>query len=156
MTADPCEVRFYIRRDLPELMEIDRESYRPALNEDEWQDKFRQRNAVGLVAELDGQVIGFLVYELHKKKYEIYRLGVLPEFRRTGVASTLIAKLLHKLSGDRRSEVEICSDDRNLPGHLFLRACGFKAVDIYRDQVDKGHDAYRFLFTVEERKMATA
>ena len=58
-----------------------------------------------MVAEEDEQVVGFMIYELHKNRLHILNFAVHPEHRRTGVGKAMLTKLLGKLSHERRNRI---------------------------------------------------
>ncbi len=53
---------------------------------------------VSLVAEADGQAVGYLFLGVSVPEAEIYRIGVLPEARRAGVGDALLEAGLARLS----------------------------------------------------------
>ena len=55
-----------IRRDMPEVIPIETASFEFPWSEDDFVRCLRQRNCIGMVAEMDDQVVGFMIYELHK------------------------------------------------------------------------------------------
>ena len=81
MSSEPKQevrvhIRWMIRRDMPEVLDIESESFEFPWSEDDFIRCLRQRNCIGMVAELDDQVVGFMIYELHKTRLHI------SEFRR--------------------------------------------------------------------------
>jgi ribosomal protein S18 acetylase RimI-like enzyme len=59
-------IRWMIRRDFPEVLAIETESFRFPWLEEDFIRCLRQRNCIGMVAEHDERVVGFMVYELDK------------------------------------------------------------------------------------------
>lgn len=137
-------IRRMIRSDYLPILRIDRASYRPTLDDEEL-DEYGDEGFGGLVAEYHGEVIGFLLYESSPRVYYMDRIAVDPVWRRLGVGKSLVAQMLAKVS-HRSNSIECITSDRNDPGHLFLRDCGFTvhAEGILRDHIDEGHDAYLF------------
>lgn len=121
-------IRWMIRRDMPSVMAIEYDSFDEWLSEEDYTKMLRQRNNIGLVAENDNEeVIGFVIYGLHKNRLEIIRLAVRADSRRQRVASEIMNKLVGKLSVERRNRIQIRVSDRLLGAHLFLKSHGFKA-----------------------------
>jgi ribosomal protein S18 acetylase RimI-like enzyme len=108
----------------------------------------RQRNAIGMVAEHGGRVVGYMVYELFPDRIELLRLAVDPDARRLGVGRQLMRKLAGKLSTRKRNRIGVHVRESLLPAHLFFRDCGFAATRVVRGHFD-GEDAYRFVFRAE-------
>ena len=96
-----------------------------------------------MVAEHDDRVVGFMIYELHKTRIHVLNFAVARDHRRLGVGSQMIAKLIGKLSSQRRSRIVLEVRERNLPAQLFFRANGFRAVSVLRSfYEDTPEDAY--------------
>lgn len=144
-------IRWMIRRDMPEVLGIEQASFQPAWREEEFLRVLRQRNCIGMIAELDERVVGFMIYELHKHKLQILNFAVHPEFRRAGVGSRMIAKLVGKLSPQRRSKILLYVRETNLSAQLFYRSRGFKAIEVAREYYeDSGEDAFVMNYVVDE------
>jgi len=63
--------------------------------------------------------------------------------RRLGVGTQMIAKLIGKLSVQRRSRITLEIRETNLPAQLFFRENGFRAVSVLRSfYEDTPEDAY--------------
>jgi ribosomal-protein-alanine N-acetyltransferase len=96
-----------------------------------------------MVAEHNERVVGFMIYELHKNRLHILNFAVHEQFRRKGIGSQMIRKLISKLSPQRRSRIMLEIRETNLGAQLFFRDVGFKAVSLLRDfYEDTTEDAY--------------
>lgn len=142
-----CEVgvhiRWMIRRDMPEVLQIESASFEYPWLEEDFIRCLRQRNCIGMVAEQGDQVVGFMIYELHKNQLHILNFSVSPEARRGGVGSQMIRKLIGKLSHQRRNKILLEVRETNLEAQLFFRKSGFRAVTVLRDYYeDTTEDAY--------------
>lgn len=136
-------IRWMIRRDMPEVLEVERQSFEFPWSEDDFVRCLRQRNCIGMVAEHGDQVAGFMIYELHKTRLHILNFAVDPELRRQGVGETMVRKLVGKLSPQRRNRIMLEIRETNLAAQLFFRDCGFRAVSVLRDFYDDTtEDAY--------------
>jgi [ribosomal protein S18]-alanine N-acetyltransferase len=136
-------IRWMIRRDMPEVLAIEAESFEFPWLEDDFIRSLRQRNCIGMVAEYDDRVVGFMIYELHKTRIHVLNFAVASEFRRCGVGSQMIAKLTAKLSCQRRSRIILEVRETNLAAQLFFRENGFRAVSVLRGYyADTPEDAY--------------
>jgi len=136
-------IRWMIRRDMPEVLAIEAGQESLPWMEDEFLKILRQRNCIGMVAEADDKIVGFMIYELNKHRLQILNFAVHPKYRRRGVASQMAAKLIGKLSSQRRTRISLHLRETNLSAQLFFRAIGFKALEIAREHFeDTGEDAY--------------
>lgn len=129
MTSLKCHVRWIVTRDLHEVLAIDQE-----WTEVNFRENLRQQNCVGMVAETDNQVVGFVVYLLREKEVFIARLKVHSEWRRKKVGTAIIDKLKLKLSPIRRPLLATVIDDSPCLND-FLRSCGFKAAFMGRSRM---------------------
>ena len=146
-------IRWMIRRDMPDVLRIEQASGDYPLSEEDFLRCLRQRNCIGMVAELGERVVGFMIYELHKTKLHILDFAVHPAHRREGIGAQMIQKLASKLSSHRRTAITLEVRETNLDGQLFFRTAGFKATNVVRERYeDTGEDAYqlqyRYLETV--------
>src|SRR4051812_3839892 len=96
-------IRWMIRRDMPEVLQTEQDSFEFAWTEEDFLRCLRQRNCIGMVAEQGEKVVGFMIYELHKAKLHILNFAVHPTCRRSDVGSQMVAKLISKLSSHRRT-----------------------------------------------------
>lgn len=136
-------IRWMIRRDMPEVLSIESRSFEFPWSEEDFINCLRQRNCIGMVAEYDERVIGFMIYELNKTRIRILNFAVAEAFRCRGAGSQMIAKLIGKLSSQRRSRITLEVRETNLPAQLFFRATGFRAVSVLRQfYADTPEDAY--------------
>jgi ribosomal-protein-alanine N-acetyltransferase len=140
-------IRWMIRRDMPEVLAIEGNSFEFPWSEDDFIRCLRQRNCIGMVAEHDERVAGFMIYELHKTRLQILNFAVHPEYRRRGVGAQMVEKLVGKLSYQRRTRILLEIRETNLPAQLFFRTLGFRAISVLRDFYDDTtEDAYLMQF----------
>jgi ribosomal-protein-alanine N-acetyltransferase len=136
-------IRWMIRRDMPEVLGIEAESFEFPWLEEDFIRCLRQRNCIGMVAEHEDQAVGFMIYELHKNRIHVLNFAVAENFRRSGVGSQMLAKLAAKLSMQRRSRIILEVRETNLAAQLFFRENGFRAVSVLRSYyADTPEDAY--------------
>lgn len=149
--------RWMIRRDMEEVMEIERLSFEFPWTEEDFVKCLRQRNCIGWIAEIGDRVVGFAVYELHKTRLHILNFAVHPDQRRRGVGAQLAEKFVGKLSSKERTRLDLCVRESNLDAQLFFKACGFQAVEVIRDHYeDSEDDAYLFRYQLPTASKVTA
>ncbi len=137
------QIRWMIRRDMAEVLEIEAAGFEFPWCEEDFIRCLRQRNCIGMVAEADDRVVGFMIYELHKTRLHLLNFAVASSYRRQGVGSQMLGKLIAKLSGQRRTRILLEVRETNLPAQLFFRKTGFRAVSVLRDfYEDTVEDAY--------------
>ena len=150
-------IRWMIRRDMPEVLQTEQESFEFAWTEEDFLRCLRQRNCIGMVAEHGEKVVGFMIYELHKNKLHILNFAVHPAWRRLGVGAQMVAKLISKLSSHRRTRITLEVRETNLVAQLFFRAQGFRAVRVLRGYYeDSGEDAFLMQYQLPGESPETA
>src|SRR5438045_2199892 len=136
-------IRWMIRRDMPEVLQAERESFEFSWSEEDFLRCLRQRNCIGMVAEHGEKVVGFMIYELHKNRLHILNFAVHPGWRRLSVGAQMVAKLISKLSSHRRTRITLEVRETNLAAQLFFRKQEFRAVRVLRAfYEDSGEDAF--------------
>lgn len=95
------------------------------------------------VAEIEDNVVGFYICEVHSKiSLNILRFGVAPLWRRKGVGSAMIDDIFSE--GWNYSRVITSVSEFNLDAHLFLQANHFACIRTLRDEDKKVEDFYLF------------
>ena len=136
-------IRWMIRRDMAEVLQIERESFEFPWIDEDFIRCLRQRNCIGMVAEHEGRVVGFMIYELHRTRIHVLNFAVSRLCHRLGVGSQMVAKLIAKLSAQRRSRIVLEVRETNVDAQLFFRENGFRAISILHSFYDDTpEDAY--------------
>jgi ribosomal-protein-alanine N-acetyltransferase len=144
-------IRWMIRRDMPEVLQTEQDSFEFAWTEEDFLRCLRQRNCIGMVAEQGEKVVGFMIYELHKAKLHILNFAVHPGQRRIGIGAQMVAKLISKLSSHRRTRITLEVRETNLPAQLFFQRQSFKAVRVLRSYYeDTGEDAFLMQYKITD------
>ena len=112
-------------------------------------------NCVGIVVEYQSRLIGYLIYETQEKSIDISNIVVLPEFRRKGVASQMVARLACSLIHGARRMLTLSVRESNLAAQLFFRSLGFKAVSIKRANQEMNEDSYVMQYKHRARVLPT-
>jgi [ribosomal protein S18]-alanine N-acetyltransferase len=135
--------RWMIRRDMADVLEIERANFEFPWVDEDFIRCLRQRNCIGMVAEYEDRVVGFMIYELHKTRIHVLNFAVAPAYQRRGVGSQMVAKLIGKLSAQRRSRILLEIRETNLGAQLFFRENGFRAISVLHSYYDDTpEDAY--------------
>ncbi len=136
-------IRWMIRRDMPEVLDIETSCFEFPWYEEDFIRCLRQRNCIGMVAEYEEHVVGFMIYELHKTRLHILNFAVHPEFQRSAIGRQMVEKLISKLSHQRRTKISLEVRETNLSAQLFFREHGFRAMSVLREfYEDTPEDAY--------------
>jgi ribosomal protein S18 acetylase RimI-like enzyme len=127
-----ASLRWLIAADLPAVLQIAEDCLGPEWSDD-FQECFRSIDTIGKVVEVEGQVVGFLIYQLDRNAHEVVikSVAVAAGWRRHGVGRGVIHSLDRKLNqGYQR--ISALVPESNLPVQLLLRDAGFRAVRVLR------------------------
>lgn len=151
------QIRWLIRRDMPDVLRIEKSTYGDPWTDEDFLSCLRQRNCIGMVAEHDQKIVGFMIYELHKSRLHILNFAVAPEVRRHGIGTQMVLRLIDKLSQQRRNEILIEVRESDLDTQLFFKQQGFRAVCVLRSHFDDTEeDAYTMQFCLDAQSAAAS
>lgn len=150
--AVKVHIRWMIRRDMPEVLEIEKDSFEFPWTEEDFIRCVRQRNCIGMVAEFKEEIVGYMVYELHKSRVHLLSFATHPDFRYRSVGRQLVDKLKSKLRDGGRCRITLEVRETNLDAQLFFQQCGFAATAVLEDYYfDRAEDAYVMEYHVSEQ-----
>lgn len=145
------QLRWMIRRDMPEVLEIEQEAFEFPWSDEDFTRCLRQRNCIGMVAEVGDSVVAFMIYELHRTRLHVLNFAVRRSHRRLGIGTQMMGKLFAKLSVERRDRILLEVRERNLPAQVFFRSLGYRAITVLKDfYEDSTEDAYLMQFLSAE------
>jgi ribosomal protein S18 acetylase RimI-like enzyme len=93
------------RDDLKSVMRMQKMS--GEFSKNHTQEFINKNNAICSVVEVEGKVVGFIFYEIDASSIEIDSLLVDTAFRRRGIGTELLSKLIAKLNKKRREITEV-------------------------------------------------
>jgi ribosomal-protein-alanine N-acetyltransferase len=143
-----CHVRWMIRRDMPEVLAIETESFEFPWLEEDFLRYLRARNSVGIVAEHDDRVTGFMVYELCKTQIHVPNFAVAQDFRRRSVGTQMVNKLISKLSTQHRTRITLKIRETNLVANEFFTSLGFRVLFLLKNHYCDSQNAYSMQYTL--------
>lgn len=141
-------VRWWKRADYVACAEIDQQSFQRPWNVEKLESVNRMANCFAKVAECQGRIVGFVIYESPKHVESIVRLAVAPDVRRTGIGSQLIAALVAYLTPRGRNRIEVVVPETNLIAQKFFASRQFLATEISRGHFRGGEDGYIFEYAL--------
>lgn len=146
-------IRWVVKDDIKEIAEIENNCFSHPWNEKDFIECLSDKNRICKVIEEENKVIGFMVYELKNKKFEILNIGIKPELQKKGYGKVLVSQLTDKLENGYRTEIDVLICDKYLEGHLFFKKLGFKALWVEKDffsENNEKNDAYFFNYTTKK------
>ena len=144
----PVYIRWMVRRDVPDVLEAEEESFNCPWSENDFICCLRHSNCIGMVAEHNERVVGFMFYELYKKRpFHILNFVVCRDVRRLGIGQQMVDNLVCKLSNQRRTRITVDVRETNLPAQLFFRNSGFRAASVlHKSYADTPEDIIRMIY----------
>ena len=137
------QVRWMVRRDFAQVLAIEQACFEFPWTEDEFRQCLQQPNCLGMVAEYEDRIVGFVVYETPKNRIFITNIATDPEFQRHSIARQMIQKLVTKMIYQHRYRLAIEIRETNLPALLCFRALGFRTAIIRKNYYEnQSEDAY--------------
>lgn len=144
------QVRWLVSSDLPQVLRIEQECTAEPWSQDEFLVHLQEHNCIGMVAEHDRKIVGYMIYELYPRSLDLLNFVVAPAWRRTTVGKQMMNHLTRKL-GPRRNALTVTVRETNLPAQLFLRSHEFQCVSVIKDYyAETNEDAYWFRYRLHE------
>lgn len=143
-------VRWMIRRDVPQMLSIEQVCFDFPWDEEDFGYCLRTRNCIGMVAEVNDTLVGYMSYELHRDRLVLLNLAVVPNFERCGIGAILVNKLIGKLSAGGRNKIAVNVPETNVDAAFFFKRFGFRAVGLLRNyHPEKSEDAFAMIYSLE-------
>jgi ribosomal-protein-alanine N-acetyltransferase len=139
-----------IRRDLDAVVAIEKDSFDFPWSRAEFCIAMQQSNCVGMVAERNEELIGYMVYQINKYSIELLNFAVRSRSQRLGVGADMVRKLKDKLAYQRRYKIVAEVRESNLDAQLFFRSQGFLCTSIHHGfyhESETSDAAYRMVFS---------
>jgi ribosomal-protein-alanine N-acetyltransferase len=146
-STGPLALDVLAPRHLSQVAEIERAGPDPPRSLDDLKTLLRGRHTMGKVlrAGPTGPLAAFAIITLLPRAFVLEALGVHPAWRRRGIGRRVLQQVLQEQATKGRARAVAAVRERNLPAHLFLRACGFRAIGLLR-QFFITEDGYHFLY----------
>ncbi len=122
--------------DIPTLVELYNEVFRPARDEQFFRRRFMgRRNILLLLAHVDGRPVGYSIgFELKPSTFFAWLAGVVPELRRQGIATQLMEAQHSWCAEHGYSYIRIeCNNSHRMVMHLAVKL-GYDIIGLRHDQ----------------------
>ena len=149
-------IRHAAREDFETLLAIDEASFPGGVAYDANElAYFMSRNgAETIVAEEDGEIIAFLIMEVHRTRRTatIVTLDVRENYRRNGYGTRLLVRTEEMLDDYGVELYDLQVDVTNRNAIRFYKKHGFNVVRTLPNYYANGHDAYLMIKELNDRK----
>ena len=146
-------VSFTIRNsqleDIEKVYEIERESFPYPYSPWDFQYYLEVEGEFFLVAEWEGEVVGYIVGSLWKDLLTIVSLAVKPSYRRRGIGTALIKELEKRVHG-KAKRIELQVRVSNYPAIYLYEKLGYEREGKISRYYRNGEDAYLYYKNLEE------
>jgi ribosomal-protein-alanine N-acetyltransferase len=144
LTAPPTaaiEVRRLTYADLPQVVAIERRAFTTPWSLAMFVLELSKPSGVCLAAEVEDELVGYLVCSRYDLVWHIMNVSVDPDRRRRGIATAMLEALFEKV-GDREAQFTLEVRRTNRPAIELYDRLGFKAAGVRRRYyADNGEDA---------------
>ncbi len=132
--------------DARDCADIEGRSSEVPLSEKQILDMISKDSVNGVIAEVNGSLVGYCLYTIKKNSLEIHSFVVDVACRRHGIGRCMMTELKKRLRPNKLKLV-VHIPDHCLIAHQFLRSQGFIVTEIMKNaSVIHGNDAYKFEF----------
>jgi ribosomal-protein-alanine N-acetyltransferase len=128
--------------DLDEVMGIERTSFRFPWSTGFFLQELQVACARSILAEIDGRIVGYVLFWLLPGAVDIHNIAVHVNFRRRGIARALLSKVVTE--AERQTNLRVILEVRrsNLPAQKLYESMGFATTSIRKGYYsDDGEDA---------------
>lgn len=126
--AVAVHVRWAVNRDVERIREIDTACLDGQLLAAGRTLRDVGRLRVTFVAAVDDQVVGYMLYELNRKRIRLMRIAVDPAWRSRGVGTTMLDRVKSKLHSLGRDRIHVEVPVDNIEALQFFLAQGFESL----------------------------
>jgi ribosomal-protein-alanine N-acetyltransferase len=123
-------IRNMQENDIPAILEIEQISFTAPWSIQDFLNEMYKKNALSKVAVFDGNITGYICVNYHLHESHILNLAVHPDFRRQGVASTLMDEAIRELNKKGCAFMYLKVRASNTGAQRFYELLGFKVESI--------------------------
>lgn len=136
-------------KDLPRVMEIEKQSFLFPWNEDHFRYELNVNPySVSLVAEHERAIVGFINFWVMFDRAYINQIAVAPGYRKQKIGTTLMNDFLQRMRQNETKTVHLEVRVSNAPAIAFYRAFAFKEILKKPKYYDNGEDAFLMELTL--------
>ncbi len=128
--------------DLDEVMAIERASFAYPWSSRFFHQEFQVECARSVLAEMNGKIVGYVLFWLLPETVDIHNLAVRGEYRRRGVGRILLHKVIVEALRQSSARVTLEVRKSNLVAQKLYESAGFVATGVRKGYYsDDGEDA---------------
>ena len=140
--GDSIRFRPMTTADLDEIMAIERSAYRFPWSQGFFLQELQVPCARSILAEIDGCIVGYILFWLLPGSVDIHNVAVHLNFRRRGLARLLLDQVLAQAKAQLSTRVTLEVRKSNLPAQKLYESIGFLITGTRKGYYsDDGEDA---------------
>lgn len=122
------QFRQMTRRDIPEILEIERECFLSAWSFDGYRDELLRDDSKAIIVETSGEIAGFAISRLitSAEEGEILNIAIRRKFQKQGIGKLLLKEMIDFLRLNKIRSVWLEVRKTNLTAQEFYRRNGFE------------------------------
>jgi ribosomal-protein-alanine N-acetyltransferase len=129
--------------DLDEVMAIERAAYSYPWSSGFFLQELQVTCARSILAEIDGRICGYVLFWLLPGSIDVHNLAIAPEFRRLGIARTLMRQVVAAAGAQSAPRVTLEVRLSNEPAKKLYASMGFVQTGLRKGYYsDDGEDAF--------------
>ncbi len=128
--------------DINNVIAIERASFQFPWSTRFFLDELQMDCARSILAELEGRIVGYVLFWLLPEEVDIHNIAVHPDFRRQGIGRLLLEQVVAAARGQERLRVTLDVRLSNAPAQNLYRSFGFVTRGVRKGYYsDNGEDA---------------
>ena len=128
--------------DLDEIMTIERASFTSPWSARFFLEEIRFSCAKSVLAEVEGRIVGYIIYWQLPKEVDIHNLAVHPAYRRQGIGRSLLSSAIDSAKGQGSNRVTLEVRKSNQAAQQLYHSLGFVERGVRKGYYsDDGEDA---------------
>ncbi len=143
------------RVDLSEVLSINARNELDVWSADTFNQHLDERYVIGKVARHEDDVVGYMIYVLHKDHIDVLKIEVDPDHGGRGIMEQMIENLAHQLSPARRREIVFHILEADIEMLDIMARCGARESCVQAGSLRAGGRAYVMRYPVRYDGLGT-
>ena len=131
--GNSVSVREMVQADVEGVAQIEREAFSQPWSEQGFLDALKQKNAVFLIAECEGQLVGYCGLYYAADEGEITNVAVKESFRRRNIADKIISEIVKTARQKKIAAIYLEVRESNVPARRLYEKHGFISSGIRKN-----------------------
>ena len=137
--------------DIDQMMVIERASFTSPWSSRFFIEEIRVSYAKSVLAEVDGQIVGYIIYWQLPKEVDIHNLAVHPSHRRHGIGRSLLTTAIDGAKGQGSARITLEVRKSNQAAQQLYHSLGFQERGVRKGYYsDDGEDALVMVLDLDD------